>query len=177
MRSTQKYLHAGYTLILAEQRWQERQKRQDLQGNGAQFQRGHIQSRKARCSLATSFRQRRLTVGAVAHAPRPFVAASLLRCESSPGRRLPNLSFLLVGSAGRRCRGRIHQRRRLTVGAVAHAPRPSLAALLLPTFNQKKFDAAWPFLKIIFQHLFCERRLTVGAVAHAPRPFFAASFQ
>ena len=24
-----------------------------------------------------------------------------------PGRRLPNLSFLLVGSAGRRCRGRI----------------------------------------------------------------------
>ena len=26
-----------------------------------------------------------------------------------PGRRLPNLSFLLVGSAGRRCRGRIHQ--------------------------------------------------------------------
>ena len=38
------------------------------------------------------------------------------------------------------------QGRRLTVGAVAHAPRPFLTAPLL------------------------QRRLTVGAVAHAPRP-------
>ena len=49
-------------------------------------------------SLQPSFLQRRLTVGAVAHAPRPFLAASF-------------------------------QRRRLTVGAVAHAPRPSICEL------------------------------------------------
>ena len=58
---------------------------------------------------------RRLTVGAVAHAPRPFLTAPLLQ-------------------------------RRLTVGAVAHAPRPFRAASFL------------------------RRRLTVGAVAQAPRP-------
>ena len=44
--------------------------------------------------------ERRLTVGAVAHAPRPFFAASF-------------------------------QRRRLTVGAVAHAPRPSICELAM----------------------------------------------
>ena len=58
---------------------------------------------------------RRLTVGAVAQAPRPFLTTPLLQ-------------------------------RRLTVGAVAHAPRPFRAASFL------------------------RRRLTVGAVAHAPRP-------
>ena len=50
-------------------------------------------------------------MGAVAHAPRPFVAASFLR-------------------------------RRLTVGAVAHAPRPSLGAVLLPTFKQMLLNAS-----------------------------------
>ena len=57
------------------------------------------------------FIERRLTVGAVAHAPRPFLAASFLR-------------------------------RRLTVGAVADAPRPSLAAVraMMHDFNKATFN-------------------------------------
>ena len=75
--------------------------------------------------------------------PTAFRCSIFAALRILPGRRLPNLSFLLVGSAGRRCRGRIHQRRRLTVGAVAHAPRPSLAAVHAAQAARRSRNAPW----------------------------------
>ena len=123
-------------------------------------------------------------MGAVAHAPRPSLGAVLLptfkQMFDGVWPFLKKFSFNIFsgkapnsgcgGSCPTAFRCRIFSAKRLTVGAVAHAPRPSLGAVLLPTFKQM-FDGVWPFLKRFSFNIFSGKAPNSGCGGSCPTTF------